>query len=344
MPAQQGSLTTTSSAPLATALGPTDKIKFGHYFQFQFRDTDQAGKSQHSFELRRFRFGMTMEVNPQATVKASFDMAAGTNRSTAELKDALLMYKPEGSKGLVVTAGQFSAPFGYETPTSSSSLEFPERVGYNKTLFNDERLRGMMVEQTFDGGVTGYAGVVNALSTKDAEQSALAPGAGARSAGFAGIKVKSGHDVYGIGYFAGKRPEFTGGGGTSPEVDRSFLYADAQLNQIAGTSFYFRGEVMTGKDRVPSTTGGPLKVATDMTGYTTVLGYAVDKKNDLFTRYSVFDTDTAIDGDAQSELGFGWRHHLGSGASFSLTHEIFRDNSVANSPYGVTTARLQFKF
>ena len=66
--------------------------------------------------------------------------------------------------------------------------------------------------------------------------------------------------------------------------------------------------------------------------------------NELFTRYSVFDSDTDIDGDAISELGFGWRHTLGLGATFTLSHEIFRDALVSNSPYGVTTARLQFKF
>jgi hypothetical protein len=332
-----------SDAAIAKAVGDTAKITFAHYFQTQYRDTDQEGKTQHSFEVRRFRFGATMQINEQATAKVSFDMAGGTNRSAAELKDVLLMYRPIGSQGLTITAGQFVAPFGYETPTSSSSIELPERVAYNKTLFNDERLRGVMVEQQFEGGFSVYGGVSNALTTKDAEQASLAPGAGARLAGFAGVKYKAGDAQYGLGYFAGTRPEYTSGG-TSPEVDRRFLYADAQVMNIMDTGLYFRGEVMSGQDRVPSSTGDPLNVATDMTGYIALLGYEMQGGHALFTRYSVFDSDTDVDGDAVSELGFGYRHGLGSGASLTLAHEIFRDPSVANSPYRVTTLRLQFKF
>jgi hypothetical protein len=163
-------------------------------------------------------------------------------------------------------------------------------------------------------------------------------------AGFAGLKYVHGNGEYGIGYFAGKRPEFTGGGGTSPEVDRRFLYADAQWTKIMDTGLWFRGEVMTGEDRMPSTTGAPGNVATDMTGYITILGFALNPQNDVFARYSVWDIDTDIDGEAISELGFGWRHHLGSNANLSIAHEIFRDASVANSPYRVTTLRMQFKF
>ena len=330
--------------PAPTQGTGVEKVKFGGYFQSQFRDTDQAGKTQHSFEVRRFRFGATIQVNDQATAKVSFDLAGGTNRSAAEMKDMMLMYKPKGSKGLTLTAGQFVSPIGYETPTSSASIELPERVAYNKALFNDERLRGAMVEQSLEGGFSVYGGVANALTTKDAEQAALAPGAGARLAGFAGLKFKQGNRQYGVGYFAGNRPEFTGGGGTSPEVDRSFLYFDAQVTNIMHTGLFFRGEMMTGKDRVPSTTGSPLNVATDMTGYLAILGYELDGGHALFTRYSMFDPDADSAGDAISELGFGYRHSLGSGASLSLSHEVFRDASVANSPYGVTTLRLQYKF
>jgi hypothetical protein len=332
-----------ADAKVATAVAQIDKIKFSNYFQFQFRDTDQAGKTQHSFEARRVRLGATYEINDEASAKVSYDFAAGTNRSGGELKDFMLMYKPKGGNGLLFTAGQFPAPFGYETPTSSSALEFPERVAYNKALFNDERLRGLMIEQPLEGGFRIYGGVVNALSTKDAEQASLAPGAGARLAGFAGVKYKQGNAEYGLGYFAGKRPEYTSGG-TSPEVDRRFLYADAQWTNIMDTGLWFRGEVMTGEDRVPSSTGAPGNFGMDMTGYTTVLGMAIDEKNDLFARYSQWDVNRDTDGDAVSEWGLGWRHHLGSNANVTLAHEIFRDNSVANSPYGVTTFRVQFKF
>jgi hypothetical protein len=325
------------------ALGPTDKIKFSSYFQSQFRDSNQDGKTQHSFEVRRFRFGASMEINPQASAKVSFDLAGGTNRSSAEMKDMMLMYKPVGSQGLVLTVGQFPSPIGYETPTSSSSIEFPERVTYNKSLFNDERFRGVMAEQSLEGGLSVYGGVVNALTTKDAEQASLAPGAGARLAGFGGVKYKAGDAQYGVGYFSGKRPEYTSGG-TSPEIDRNFLFVDGQWTNLFDSGLYARGEFMAGKDRMPSSTGAPGNVATDMTGYIGILGYELQGGHALFTRYSVWDVDTDTDGDAISELGFGYRHSLGSGTSLTLSHEIFRDPSVANNPYNVTTLRLQFKF
>ncbi|MEX2243994.1 MAG: porin [Fimbriimonadaceae bacterium] len=332
-----------SDAVVAKAMGDTDKIKFGHYFQFQYRDTDAAGAQQHSFEARRFRFGASMEINKQAAMKVSFDAAAGTNRRGFEMKDMIFTYKPKGSEGLTLTAGQFSAPLGYETPWSSSSLEFPERVTYNATMFADERVRGVMAEQALEGGLSIYGGIVNALSTKDAEQSSLASGPGGRLAGYAGLKYKQGDFIGGVSYFAGERPEFTGGGGTSPAVDRRFLYLDAQLTNLLNSGLYVRAEAMIGSDRVPSTTGAPGNVANDMTGWHATLGYPITS-GELFTRYSIFDPNTDVDGDGILEYGFGYRHHLGTGATLALTHEIFEMPTVANSPFGVTTLRLQFKF
>lgn len=331
-------------AKVATALGDIDKIHFSNYVQFQFRDTDQSSKEQHSFEVRRAKISMTMDVNEQSSLKLSFSVASGADRSDAELSDAILYYKPAGAKGLRLAAGQMPTPIGYEIERSSSRREFPERSAYNRQMFNGERVRGFMVEQALEGGFTGYAGVSNALTVKDKEQAGLAPGTGGKLAGFGGLRFQQGPYTLGAGYYAGTRPAFTSTSGTSPEVDRRFFYLDAQVEDVLTKGLYVRGEAMLGRDRLPSSSGGPLKTATDMDGYHAVFGYHIDDENELFTRYSVFDADTDSDGNAMRDYGFGYRRILGSGVSLTLTYELFEDPTSSDSLYPVTTLRAQFKF
>ncbi len=334
-----GEPSTIASKPV----GDTDKVTFSNYFQFQYRDTDQSGKTQHSFEARRIRLGATMEINERATAKVSYDMAANTDRSDGELKDFLLTYKP-GQEGLSIIGGQFALPIGYETATSNSVLEFPERVTVNRTLFSDERIRGVMVEQKGSTGTSWYAGVSNSLTTKDKEQDNLAPGTGGQLAGFVGVKHDAGDTKFGIGYFAGKRPEFVGTVATSPEVDRRFLVVDGQMNNLLTPGLFLKAEVLMGQDRVPSTTGGVGLVANDLNGYHATLGYKTSELTDVFVRLSVFDPNEDTDGDAIKEYGVALRYSLGKGANFTVSHEIFEDAAVANSPYQVCTFRVQFKF
>ena len=332
-----------SDKKVATALGDVDKIHFSNYLQFQYRDDNRAGKQQHSFEARRVRLGMSMDINDKAVAKVSFDAATGGDREGTQLKDLMLMYKP-GTAGLTITAGQFALPLGYEFEMSNSVLEMPEKCLYNRTTFNDERVRGVMFMQSQPDGTSFYGGVSNALSTQDAEQANLAPGTGGQLAGFGGLRYAKKDVHLGVGYFAGKRPQFTGNGGTSPEVDRNFLYAEARFENVLTQGLYVHGELMDGHDRVPSSTGAPGNTAHDMSGYHVVLGYRLDPDNEVFTRYTLFDKNKDTAGDAVKEYAFGYRHFLGAGTAFTLAYEVVNDNSVSNSPYGITTARIQFKF
>lgn len=323
--------------------GDMDKIKFSNYFQFQYRDTDQDGKSQHSFEARRIRLGATMEINERATAKVSYDMAGGTDRSDGELKDFILSYKP-GQVGLTLIGGQFPLPLGYETATSNSALPFPERITVNKTLFNDERVRGVMVQHDGAKGTSCYAGVSNSLTTKDKEQDGLAPGTGGQLAIFGGFKHKQGDASFGLGYFAGKRPEFVGDVDTSPEVDRRFFVADAQIENLLTKGLSLKAELLIGEDRIPNTDGGAGLVANDLNGYHFVLGLESNPVNSMFFRFGLFDPNEDSDGDATKEYGLAWRYTFDKGASLTLAHEIVENESVANSPYQITTLRVQFKF
>lgn len=337
---ESDSRTLTRSGTLSS---DADKIKFSNYFKFQYRDTDQDGKTQHSFEVRRVRLGATMQINERASAKVSYDLAGGTARSEGELKDLMLTYKP-GQPGLSITGGQFPLPLGYETATSNSVLEFPERVTVNKTLFNDERVRGVMIEHKGKTGTTFYAGVSNALTTKDKEQEGLEPGAGGQLAGFAGLKHKQGDAQFGIGYFAGKRPEFVGSVDTSPETDRRFIIADAQFENILTQGLSLRTELLIGEDRIPNSKGEAGLVANDLNGYHATLGFKSKGPSGIYLRYALFDPDEDTDGDATKEYGLAWRYSLGEGATLVVAHEIVENSSVANSPYQISTFRVQFKF
>lgn len=312
------------------------------YVQFQYRDSGEQGKEQSSWNLRRIRVGGKYQLDANTSAKLSFDLATGSSQTAAELKDALLVYELE-PKRTSISGGQFGLPLGYEIERSSSAREFPERSKYNRTMWDGERVRGAYVTHT-QGHTQLLAGVINSLSVKDKEAASTSPDGGAQS-GFVGVRYEDEKISGGLGYLRGNRPAFTAGGGTSPEIDdRYYLYADFSVTGLGNPNVFLRSEAMLAKDRVPSATGGAGKTATKMNGYHVLLGYNLNPRNQLFTKYGTFDPDTDTDGDVFKEYGVGWRYFVNSGAMVTLTHEVAEDPSLTRHRYGVTTLRYQFKF
>ncbi len=277
------------------------KVKDGVYVQFQWRDSNQPGSKQHSFNLRRIRMGGTWVVDGSTEMKVSFDLATGTAQLAAELKDAFLtwkMQKSETTAGTNMIAGQFSMPLGYEIARSSSSREFPERARYNTVMFNGERVRGVMFEHGVDESTTVFAGLMNALSIKDSEQATIAPGPGGRMAGFAGINFTTPNSAFGLSYMTGKRPETAGG---APEVTRQFMYGHFEYIGLVDPNLWIRGEGMMGKDRIP----GALTAAQDMNGYHLLMGYNISNRNQVFVKFAEFDPNTDTDNNSHKEYGIG---------------------------------------
>ncbi len=334
-----------TSHKLLVAANAVQKVfKPSAYFQFQFRDTDEPGAEQHAWALRRARIGATYTIDSRTSAKMSFDAATGTSQTGLELKDAILSFKlTTVGPATMLRAGQFPLPLGYELERSSSVREMPERSKANRTLFNGERVRGAMVERVVGEGLTAYAGLVNSLAVKDKESSPSSNTAGEQAA-LVGIRYARENVSLGLGYMAGKRPAFTGGGGTSPEIDRHFLVADAGATHIAGTGAYARAEALVGKDRLPNSVGAPGRVGNDLNSYQLLVGYEFDARNQLFGRYGAFDPDQNSDGDLFKEYGVGYRYLLSPGSMLTLAWEVNEDPTKTPKRFNIGTLRYQVKF
>ncbi|MBX3118777.1 MAG: hypothetical protein KF784_06900 [Fimbriimonadaceae bacterium] len=336
------------------------RTKWGSYIQTQYRDTNQRGGATDAFSMRRVRIGITQTIDSKTSLKYSFDVATGTTNTTAQLKDAFLIYDIEPSLdkvGIQVTAGQQALPLGYELERSSSEREFPERALYNQRMFNGERGRGVNFKYGLTNNSYVHAGVWDALSFTDPEQSSLAPGPENRLGVTAGLRHYGTHHDVGITMFRGERPKFVTGTGmsavTHPRLDREFIYLDGTYVGLFNPNLFIRGELMMGKDRVPVTgTPSSPRTRTEMSGYQLQLGYNVNYRNQINFRYEQFDPNLDTGGNVVKGYGVSWLHYLNPTARFMAAYEVIEDATrlavgspaMAQQRYHILTFRLQFRF
>lgn len=334
--------------------------KWGSYIQTQYRDTNQRGGATDAFSMRRIRVGVTQTIDSKTSMKYSFDLGTGTAGTAAQLRDAFLIYDIEPSNekvGIQATFGQQAIPLGYELERSSSEREFPERAIYNQRMFNGERSRGINFKFGLTNNSFVHAGVWDALSFNDPEQSSLAPGPENRLGVSAGIRHYSEKHDIGVGIFRAERPKFTTGSGMSavvhPRVDREFIYIDGAYIGLFNPNIFIRGEAMMGKDRVPVTgTPSSPRGQVDMSGYQLQLGYNVNYRNQINFRYEQFDPNLDTGGNLIKGYGVAWLHYLNPNARFTAAYEVFEDASrlaigspaMAQQRYHIVTFRLQYRF
>jgi hypothetical protein len=329
------------------------------YVQVQYRDSDQVDRAgeaagQHAFMLRRIRIGTQATIDPKTLIRVSFDLATGTDNTSAQLRDAILQYSVVPSDvqlGTEILAGQVPLPLGYELERSSGDREFPERATYNRRMWDGERVRGVYVRHGLSPNSHVFAGVSSSLAFNDPEQRGKGPAPFGRLAGFGGIRYYSANYDFGVGYFQGDRPRFevrdsrtNNLTGFSPEVERRFLYLDASLVGVLLPDLLIRAEAMIGNDRVPSTTPRADRFDNPMSGWQAQIGYNLNPLNQVFVRFAQFDPNKDRDFDAVREYGFAYRHHLNQGASLTFAWEFFEDPALRDTTYTVRTLRYQFRF
>ncbi|HVT13484.1 MAG TPA: porin [Fimbriimonadaceae bacterium] len=324
--------------------------KFNGYIQFQYFNSNQHGGSQpNAFLVRRARLGLVQTIDPRATLRLSAEFAEDTNRMDTRLKDAILDYDMKPTFGFASKAsfGQMPIPIGYDIERSDADRELPERAVYNRTEFNNERSRGVILRGNPGKHIEVGVGAMDALTVDDAEQSGLAPGQGSQIAAIGYIRALGPGYRLGISGFTGQRPAFTASSITSPEVKRSFLYFDAEYHPTFLPNLTIRAEAMTGHDRVPSSTATATKTGKPMSGFQATATYDLSTKNQLNFRIQQFDPDLSTGGNAINGYGVSYQYFLSPVAKFQLSHELFTDESRASinqRRYYQTTLRLQFKF
>lgn len=336
---------TESLMVMANDITDMKRFRASNYVQFQYRDSNEPG-STDAFAMRRFRISQTNTVDPRTSIRLSFDVATGTDTLQAQMRDAQLIYDIEPSDvkvGLQLLLGQQALPLGYELERSSAEREFPERAYYNRTMFNGERGRGLYLRYGTSINSLVHAGVWNALTFNDPEQRGRAPGTGNRLAVTAGWRYYTTQYDLGVSALIGKRPAFTAGNQTSPEVDRRFVFVDGSYIGLIVPQLFARGEVMFGKDRVPSTTANPKRVAKDMLGWHAVLGYNISSRNQLVLRYEQFDPDRDANGNAIHGYGVAYVYYINPGARVTAAYEVLFDPARTPNRSHSTTIRFQLR-
>lgn len=339
-----------------------------NYMQFQFRDASgkaggfAAGRGkQHAMVFRRIRIGLQQTIDPKTRIRLSFDGATGTTNTAFELRDAILDYDIVPSDvrvGTMLSAGQQAIPLGYELARSSGDREFPERATYNRVFFDGERFRGLNIIHGLSDHAMLTAGLGSSLTFNDPEQRGLAAAPGGRMGGHVGFRLFDTNYDFGISHFQGERPELRLGTPTviHPEFTRRYTYIDGTLVNVLNTGLILRAEGMIGHDRRPidrtATTGLPTapRNPADISGYQLQLGYNLDTRNQIFTRYAVTDFNTDTDFNSVKEYGIAYRYFINPGATATLSWETFQDLGATNAAgkndrvFRVLTARYQFRF
>ncbi len=323
------------------------KLKFNNYAQFQYKSTDEAGKTANNFAMRRTEFGVTSTIDPKTSMKLSFDVATGSDNTSAQLKEATLSYNivPSTKKvGTILTVGQQNMPLGYEIARSSSVRELPERSLYNQKMFGGEYGRGVMLTQGLSHNLSAELGVWDALTVGDAEQSGHTPASQLGTT--AGLNWSDKSFKVGINSFWATRPSFTGANAvTSPAVDRELYMLDASYVGLAVPQLTLRSELMWGKDRLPSASGKTSSYATNMVGYHLMANYNLNKRNVMSLKWEQFDPNTDTVGNAITGLGVSYIYYMNPGARLMAAYEAFLNekNNPGERRYDTTTLRLQYK-
>lgn len=355
---------------MATDLEGLKANKGSTYVQFQYRDTTSRGSgftsgrdNQGNFAFRRIRIGSTQKVDAKTSIKYSFDAATGTEQNAFQLRDAILIYDivpSDVTVGTQLAAGQQGLILGYELGRSSSEREFPERATYNRMFFDGERHRGLVLTHGLGEHMLVQAGLGSSLTYNDGEQRGLATAPQNKLAGSFAVRYFNDSVDAGISHFQGERPSLTttntgAAAVTHPELTRRFWYADVNVTNFLVPNLLFRAEGMIGHDRRPiNRTGTSFPTAprggADVSGYQVQLGYNLNARNQIFTRYAISDMNTDTDFNSVREYGIAYRYYLNPGAMLTMSYEIFEDQGATNTAgrndrkYQVLTARYQFKF
>lgn len=363
-------------AVMTTDIINLKRVTPGNYVQFQWSDTeeDTGQVTNDGFQMRRFRMSQTNKIDDKTSMKLSFDVAAGSNRLGAELKDAMLIYDIVPSVeevGVQLIAGQQPVPLGFELERSSGDREFPERARYNTTMFNGERDRGINFRYGVAPGLFVQAGFWQGLTVNDPQQVGVFRDTDHKVAYTVGVRVHGTQYDFGVSALVGDRPgtpasvnttwkDNNNNGVVDPgevttvnisatnPADRRFLYLDGTYVGLLIPQLTLRAEAMWGRDRNPTlrSDGRPRFLSeTPMVGYQAQLTFSVDSRNQLHVRYQYFDPNTNSstgDNGWVNGWGVGYTYYLNPGVKVTVSYETFNEQNseVKNN---VITVRGQFR-
>lgn len=315
---------------------------FSGFFQSQYFANDRDGQLSGLFRSRRQRLNYNHMGDNKTMGRISVEFTAGTNNSTAQLRDAFIQYRPNtflNASGPSYTIGQQNTPLGYEIAYPSWARTWPERSVYEQAFFNGERGRGLIYQ---NGDVSNYwfVGAWDALTVNDPEQADVAT-KGEVSPIF-GVRHKLGAWEGGLSGFNGKRPSYASGAINLASTDRRFFYADLRYHPT-NSRFDVRSEYMVGKDRIPL---AATAAANDATGFHVNVDYKATANDTVVLRYENFDRNTNFNGDLQTLYGVAVVKDVNQFLRLTLATDWNKNPTLpaGQTSYRTLTFRVQFKF
>jgi hypothetical protein len=317
-----------------------NRLKVSGYLQAQYVDDERsrnelaAGSTRNldQFSVRRARVKFTY----QATPTARFVLQPDITTSGVQLKDGYVeLTEPWTTWKHTLTAGQFNWPFGYEIMYSSSNREVPERSRMMRTLFSNERDRGLMLSGLGLADRLSYrVAIVNGTgtaSTSDLNQEKDVVGRLGYSFGVVdiGASIYRGEDLVATS---------TQAAGRNFEKDRTGF--DVQwVTPLPG--FLVRGEYITGKQAPASGT-----TRTQSHGVEGWYFYAIQNvgtRHQFVVCVDEYDPDTDIDGNAVRTINPSYVFHWDAHSKVMAAYDFIESES--NDPDdNVFTLRYQFSF
>lgn len=334
--------------PLEPTARPVNPLWATGFLQPQYGSSDLFDGPNDAFRIRRARINGNFLADARTMGRVSVELGSGQNNTTAQIRDAFIQYRPQGftelERGSAFTLGQTNMPLGYDISLPSWARTWPERSQYEMALFSGERGRGLLAQV---GSVDNYvyAGVFNALTVNDPEQSGIAPGPDDKIGPVAGVRFQKGAFNGGVSGFATRRPRYENNGTASPEGDRSFGYADLRFAPL-DSRWDLRGEAMIGHDRVPSATASATNRTRPVFGAHAQADYELNSRDRLMLRLETFDRDRDRGGDSISLVGIGFLRDETANLRLTGTVERFHDGrrNAGRRDYTVLTLRAQIRF
>ncbi|HOJ37752.1 MAG TPA: porin [Ignavibacteriales bacterium] len=306
---------------MQNTLNSLSKMKISGYIQADFKNFDNAQNSydmRNRFNIRRGRLKFTYTSG-----LTQFVYQFQASEDKVESKDLYMEITDPWIKSFKYTMGLFVRPFGFETPFSSSSMEYPERAKVVTTMLPGEEDLGAMISYETEKGPLSFLNFKAGLFTGN------------------GIKSETDNlkDIMGrLGYkFAFDEANFAIDGGFSfylgnvrPDVgknvielnpsnlkvksgektaERTYFGADIQLyfnlpvvEDYLGGSI-LRAEVITGKHPGTSSSTSYYTVGSGDVYLREFLGYYIcfvqniGLSNQFVVKYDVYDPNTKVSGD-----------------------------------------------
>lgn len=329
------------------ATKPANPLWATGFLQAQYANSDAENGPNDAFRIRRARLNGNYLADTKAMGRASVEFGSGVNQTTAQIRDAFIQYRPNtflNFNGPVFTIGQMNTPLGYDISLPSWARTWPERSQYEQTLFSGERSRGALAQfGSIDNYV--YLGAFNSLTVNDPEQADRPAGQGDKVGPLGGFRFQRGDINGGASAFFTRRPSYTSGSTTSREGAREFIYTDLRYAPLT-SPWDIRGEVMFGRDRLPSAAASATSRSQPLFGAHIQVDHAINSKDIFMLRFETFDRNRDEGGQRLDMAGFGWVHDATQNLRLTGTLEFYRDarRPSGQEDYATLTLRAQIRF